>query len=110
VTRLLVLGVVGAAACGNPYKEELERNRNFQCNDRTASYVVMAARELASRLPRRRPADHQWKADQTAPATSRPVADRPEFERRGEDHSRAALLGTAPAAAATTRHTLDVND
>ncbi len=62
-------GVVAAAACGNPYKEELERNRNFQCNDRTASYVVMgglAARELGVMIDCRDagPRIVQWKADQ----------------------------------------------
>ena len=34
---------VALAACGNPYKAELERNRNFECNDRAASYMVVGS-------------------------------------------------------------------
>lgn len=47
--KAAVAGVVVLAACGNPYKSELERNRAFDCNDRTASYLVvggLAAAEL----------------------------------------------------------------
>jgi hypothetical protein len=32
---------VTLAGCGNPHKDELERNRNFDCRDRTVSYMAV---------------------------------------------------------------------
>lgn len=34
------LAAAGLAACGNPNQAELERNRQFDCRDRTASYLA----------------------------------------------------------------------
>lgn len=37
------LSVAAIAGCGDPHRDELERNRRFVCNDRTGSYVVVGS-------------------------------------------------------------------
>jgi len=43
VRAALGVAVALLAACGNPHKDTLAENADFDCHDRTASYVVMGS-------------------------------------------------------------------
>ena len=67
--RAALAAAVVAVACTHPHDPDQAANRDFRCNDRAASYVVMgclAAHEMGVQVDCRDagPRVVQWKADQ----------------------------------------------